>query len=233
MPDKNSSVLRSLLSRLLENKDLKRKFESYARRLLSHKTKCEFARHILPSDIFATVIQKLLTGEIKWDSKKASLNSFLFSRIRTEVTNLMRKEKKFIPAPLVKSDIFNDYTGEPDDDIPEDPLLLYSPFTEDDEEDKFDPEEFRIAALQIFEKSDEEGLVLIGIYDGLHTREIALNLGLTKDEVHNIKRRILRVLKKWVARNEKYKTLKPSITLINKDKTFEKTQPINKTGELI
>src|SRR5664279_3848567 len=99
MPDNNRSELATLLSGLLQNKNLKRKLEAYADRVIRKRTKNEFARHLTPSDYISYVSLKLLNGDIRWDCNECTLASFFFNRIRTEVFNRTRKEKKFIPVP--------------------------------------------------------------------------------------------------------------------------------------
>ena len=103
MPDNNRSELGTLLSGLLQNENLKRKLEAYADRVIRKRTKNEFARHLTPSDYISSVSLKLLNGDIRWDSNECTLASFFFNRVRTEVFNHTRKEKKFIPVPFNKS----------------------------------------------------------------------------------------------------------------------------------
>jgi DNA-directed RNA polymerase specialized sigma24 family protein len=233
MADIEEPDLSTLISKLLQNNDLKRKFEVYAEKLLRKRTKYDFARHVLPSDIISSVALKLLTGEITWSKETGTLTCFFYRRISTEIFNLAKKEKKFIPVPLEKSAIINDYSGEPEDEVSEPPQFIIYPIGENDEEDeKIDPLEFTEVAYEIFKDSPEEFLVLDGIYNTLQTREIALDLGISKDEVHNIKRRIKRVLKAWINRNKKQKNSTPALALINKNKPLEKPVYENKPGEL-
>jgi RNA polymerase sigma factor (sigma-70 family) len=224
MVETNGSDLNLLLSNLLVNKNSFRKFENFADQLLHHRTKFLFARQVDYSDIVSSVVLKLLTGEINWDSGKSSLDAFFFSRIRTEITNLVKKEKKFIPASVNKSEIVNDYSGESEEDVSEFPRCIICPFedNENNEEQAFS-EEFKTSAFELFKDSDEEFLVLDGIYNGLHTREIALDLGITKDDVHNIKRRINRVLKA--------KFNPPKHKFINEDKPLDNSLLENKPGK--
>ena len=98
---------------------------------------------------------------------------------------------------------FSDYEGEVDEDILQPPQLIICPFEEENNDEKHDPEEIKKIAFEIFKDSPDEFLVLESIYNGRLTKQIGLDLGLTKDEVHNIKRRIIRVLQAWVKRNNK------------------------------
>jgi len=195
---------------------------------------------MLPSDFISSIALKLLTGEITWNKETGSLTCFFYRRISTEIFNLTKKEKKFIPAPLEKSKTINDYSGEPEDEVSEPPQFIINPIGENDaEEEEIDPLEFTEVAYEIFKDSPEEFLVLDGIYNNLQTREIAIDLGISKDEVHNIKRRIKRVLKAWVLRNKKEKTDKPCLgpcgktRRISEPQRFSKNPLIkNKPGEL-
>ena len=203
MPENNRSDLRALLSDLLSNKKLTRKYESYAGKLLFKRSEYAFARHILPSDIVSSIILKLLTGDITWNIEKSSFDSFFYSKIRTEIFNLIKKEKKFIPVQFDRSETFSDYEGEIEDDIPLPLQLIIDPFNDDNDENKIDILQFRNIAFEIFQDSPDEYLVLDAVCSGHQTKQITLDLGLSKDEVHNIKRRIIRVLKSWAKRNIK------------------------------
>ena len=84
----------------------------------------------------------------------------------------------------------NDYEGDVEDDISLPEQFIIYPFEENEVEEELDPLEITNVAFEIFKDSPEEYLVLEGIYNGLQTQQISLDLGLSKDEVHNIKRRI-------------------------------------------
>ena len=73
--------------------------------------------------------------------------------------------------------------------------------------------------------------MLDDIYNGLTSREIVLDLGLTNAQVHNIKRRINRKLLAWVKKNmkEKIALVKPDI----ENKPGESTPDTYNNGELI
>ena len=167
MPDNNRSDLAVLLSGLLENKNLKRKFLNYAGRLLFRNTKNLFARHVLPEDIISSVSLKLLAGEISWNPENLSLASFFCTRIRTEVTNLCKKEKKFISAPVYNSESFSDYEGEFNDDVSMPPEFIINPFGENEIKEELDPLEITNVAFEIFHDSPEEYLVSYPFQDPL------------------------------------------------------------------
>jgi hypothetical protein len=231
MPDNNGSDLGALLSSLLQNKNLKRKFEVYADRLLNKRTKYEFARHITPSDIISSITLKLLTGTIKWNNKTCTLPCFFYRRIMTEIFNLTKREKKFIPVPLEKSESVSDYEGEIEDDVSLPPEFIIDPFEENEKEEEIDPVEFKKIAYEIFQDSLEEYCVLDEMFKGHQTKQIAVNLGTSEIKVYNIKKRITRVLKAWVLRNKKGKDKTPKLALIINNNPVEKPVYESKPGK--
>lgn len=242
MPDNNGSDLGALLSSLLQNKNLKRKFEVYADRLLNKRTKYEFARHITPSDIISSITLKLLTGTITWNNETCTLPCFFYRRIMTEIFNLTKREKKFIPVPLDKSESVSDYEGEIDDDVSLPPQFIIDPFEENNNEEEIDPVEFKKIAYKIFSDSDEEYCVLDEMFKGHQTKQIAINLGISEIDVYNIKKRITRVLKAWFKRNSKPQRFSEprrfsepprfSKNPLDKNKPGKSTPENNNNGEL-
>ena len=217
--------LGSLLSGIIDNPKLKKKLVNFANKLLVKRTKFIFARHLTPEDILFNVTFKLLSGEIIWIQKKSTLIDFLFLRMRSEVSNLVKKEKKFIPVSLetlerVEEDIDGNETVLP---VPIE--LIINPFDDELNEEKLDPLKFKKLAYEFFKDSPEEFCVIDEMYNGLQPRHIASALGITENDVYNIKKRILRVLKEEVN-----KTSKPQ--RFSEPRRFSKNNNNNK-GELI
>jgi hypothetical protein len=235
MVNTNGSDLNALLSALHEDKNLIRKFEVYAEKLLYKRTKNKFALHFCPSDFVSSITFKLLNGDINWDNEQCSLSCFFFRRIRTDIFNLTRKEIKFIPVPLEKSAIINDYTGKSDDDISEPPELIIYPFEENDDKDEIDPVEFKKIALETFLDSDESYCVLDEMLKGLKPNQIARSLGLTKNKVYYYKRHINRILKEKFnpAKLELTKEDKPLNNSLLENNPGDLTPDNNNNGELI
>ena len=203
MKTNNPSDLGSLLSGIIDNPKLKRKLVQYADRLLFKRTKFIFARHLTPEDILFNITFKFLTGEIIWNQNKSTLIDFLFLRIRSEVANLVKKEKKFIPVSLeglerIEEDIDGNETVLP---VPKE--LIINPFDDDLDEEKLDPLNFQKLTYELFQDSTEEFCVIDEMYKGHQPRHIASALGITENEVYNIKKRILRVLKEEVNKSSK------------------------------
>jgi hypothetical protein len=230
MPDNNRSDLGALLSGLLENKNLKRKFEVYAEKLLKKRTKNAYARHITPSDIISSITLKLLDGDITWNCEVVTLTCFFYRRIRSEVFNLASREKKFIPVPLDQSENINDYEGDVDDDISLPPQFIIYPFGENEKEDEIDPVKFEKIAYELFKDSEEEFCVLDEMFKGNKPNLIAANLGISENDVYNTKKRILRVLKTRVRRNNIKQINTSDLPLINNNTPCLNPQFENKPG---
>src|ERR1035437_6189907 len=105
----NDPKLKSRLLKYGSNLLYKRTKDIFARHLTSEDlTKDIFARHLTSEDLLSNVITKLLSGDIKWNRDKCSLMDFLYQRIRSEISNLIKKEHKFIPVPLQDLDFVSE-----------------------------------------------------------------------------------------------------------------------------
>jgi hypothetical protein len=195
MKNNNPPDLGSLLSVILNNPKLKKQLLGYANKLLFKRTKFKFARHLTPEDFLDAVSLKFLTGRIIWHPEKSTLVKFLFLRIRSEVANLIKKEKKFMPSPLddlerIEEDIDGNETSLP---VPK--QIIFDPFEEEPDPDKVDPYKFKNLAYKLLKDSTEEYCVMDELYKGHKPRYIASKFGITENDVYNIKKRIVRVLK--------------------------------------
>jgi hypothetical protein len=195
METNKPSDVGSLLSAIINNPKLKKKLVNYADNLLFKRSKYKYARHLTPEDILFNVTFKFLSGEIIWNQSKSSLINFLFFRIRSEVSNLIKKENKFIPVAFETLE----YT-EVDDDgnetasiVPVELIINPSEFELND--DSIDPLKFKDLAYDLFRDSVEEFCVIDEMLKGQQPRQIASTLGITEDEVYKIKKRIVRGLK--------------------------------------
>jgi DNA-directed RNA polymerase specialized sigma24 family protein len=205
MSDNIDPALGSLLSDLLKDVKQKNKFLNYINRLLFKRTKYEFARFIQPDDILSSIILKLLAGDIIWHKEKCTLNSFIYFRIRSEIFNLVKKEKKCIPISLNIFDPLDEDCEEHGNGVPLSAELIVDPFKDELGDDEISPEDFKNIVFGIFQDSLEEYCVLDEIYNGRSPRQIAAILGIPENDVYNINRRILRVIKDWLARNKNRK----------------------------
>jgi len=184
-----------LLAAILNDPKLKSRLLKYGSNLLCKRTKNIFARHVTTEDLLSNVITKLLSGKIKWNKEKCSLMDFLYQRIRSEISNLIKKEHKFIPVPLqdldfVSEDIDgNEIEGETANE------LIINPFEDALLDEPIDPVTFKDIASGYFSDSVEEFCVFDEMTKGHCPRKIASSLGLSESHVYNIKKRIVRVLK--------------------------------------
>lgn len=185
----------SLLSGIIDNTKLKRKLVKYADKLLFKRTKFKFTRHLTPEDILLNVIVKLLSGEIIWNQAKSTLIDFLFLRIRSEVSNLVKKESKFITVSFEELEGIGEDLDGNETVLPTPKELIINPFEDELDEKKLDPVKFKKLAYILFQDSPEEFCVIDEMYKGHQPRHIASALGITENDVYNIKKRIFRVLK--------------------------------------
>jgi DNA-directed RNA polymerase specialized sigma subunit len=148
---------------------------------------------------------KLLAGDIIWHKEKSTLNSFIYFRIRSEIFNLVKKEKKCIPVSLNIFDPLDEDYEEQGNGIPLSAELIVDPFKDELGDDEISPEDFKNIVFGIFQDSLEEYCVLDEIYNRRSPRQIAAILGIPENDVYNINRRILRVIKDWLARNKNRK----------------------------
>jgi RNA polymerase sigma factor (sigma-70 family) len=205
METKNDPALGPILSDLIKDVKSKNKFLNYINRLLYKRTKYEFARFIQPDDILSSIILKLLAGDIIWHKEKCSFSSFLYFRIRSEVFNLVKKEKKFIPVSLNIFDSMDEDCEEHENGVPLSPELIVDPFKDELGDDEISSGDFKNILYEIFQDSLEEFCVLDEIYNGRTPRQIAAILGISENDVYNIKKRIVRIVKEWLARNKNRK----------------------------
>ena len=224
METNNPPDLGSLLSGIIDNTKLKRKLVKYADKLLFKRTKFKFTRHLTPEDILFNVTFKFLTGEIIWNQAKSTLIDFLFLRIRSEVANLVKKEIKFIPVSLEELERIEEDIDGNETVLPVPKQLIINPFEDELDEEKLDPVKFKKLTYELFQDSPEELCVIDEMYKGLQPRHIAAELGITENDVYNIKKRILRVLKEEV--NESSKPQR-----FSEPRMFSKNN--NNKGELI
>ena len=197
METNNPSDLGSLLSEIINNPKLKKKLVNYANKLLFKRTKFIFARHLTPEDILFNVSFKFLSREIIWNRNKSTLIDFLFLRIRSEVANLVKKEMKFIPVPLEGLERIEEDIDGNEIELPVPKELIINPFEDELNEEIVDTLNFKKLLYGLFQDSPEEFCVIDEMYKGLQPRHIAAELGITENDVYNIKKRIIRVLKSF------------------------------------
>ena len=101
MTDIEKKELYSDLEILLKDRRTIVKYEKFARQLLFKRTKGEFARQYTASDIVANILAKLCLGSYHW-RRQFLFDTFMYLRIRTEVSNIAKHERHFIPISIEK-----------------------------------------------------------------------------------------------------------------------------------
>jgi hypothetical protein len=217
--------LNTLLFDLFKTKGSNEMFDKFASDLLHKRTKYQFARHMQGCDIVSEIKLKLRSGEFKWNPEKSTLTDFFYSRIRTEVYNLVKKEINFIPVPLHPSDAVGDDCFENDDEnLPVDPSLITGSFDNENVQENINIEDLRDLAPDIFQNSDEEYCVADDLLKGFKNRQIAADLGISSIDVHYIKRRVMRKFKS---------TNKPSEKLSHNHKPGAATPELKDKGDIL
>jgi hypothetical protein len=200
MTDSIVKDLSSLLTDLLSNRKQMKKFRDFAEKFLKCRTNFDFARAYTPDDIISSIVEKILTGIYHWDKTNYTFIEFFWLRLRTFSENLIKHEKQFLPVRINEydSECVNDdceftYTGDESNTPAE---FIENSFLDNKNEDNnyIDPLEFTQKAFKLFSGIPEEYCVLDELYKGKKPREIAPCLGISVEEVFNIRKRIRRTL---------------------------------------
>jgi RNA polymerase sigma factor (sigma-70 family) len=211
-----------LFANLLKNKKQLSKYEKFARKNLFRMTKDRFARFITSEDILQNIFTKLIDDKYHWNSEKYSFDKFMCSRILTELENLVKHEKNFIPVDINtflsdQESVYNDDT-EYDKQLTREDFIIEPDLTSTDKkEDEFDITDLMEAALDFFHDSEIEFFVLEEILKNKKPKEIAKSLGLTTREVRNATLRIRRKLIKWCQKKKHKELLKILLSPVKKN----------------
>ena len=196
--------LRLFLEKLMKNKSLCAEYEEFAGKIFYAITKNEYARAYTPFDMISNIICKLLTKTYNWKMHETSWNSFIHARIKSEIINIIKHEKNFIPTAI--ENLINDFDEEDKTEskakiIQE--LMQEPDFQYPDEEDEegIGIVEIKEILYTLFKDSLYELCVIDEILKNKKPREIAAELGLSRREVRNTFMRIRRSLIKWCTEN--------------------------------
>jgi hypothetical protein len=210
--------LRILLYELYHNETQQNKYIAFAESLLNNKTNKNFALPYTPEGVCSTVYLKLMAGKFVWNNEKYSLNTIIYFRIRSEVQNIVKKEKHFIPIPwddyeVTCEDFDDNIDAEFDEKFVESGKNKILPvnYFDDPFENEYDDHCISFIKIEedVFEAlkdSDLEFKVAEKMFQYIKPKEIALSLGISTDQVHNIKRRIYRIVRNLYTpdKNKKY-----------------------------
>jgi len=213
------------------------KYKRFAWKSLYPITRGYYACAYTSWDIVANIFLKLLSGIYHWNCEKCSFDSFMFYRIKTEVQNITKHERRFYPVPLdnLLSDPAGDFrTDEMDMDLRiTKELIIQNDSVCSDEEDgpKVCLLEFKEIVNSLFSNSPVEFCVLDELFKNRKPKEIAVKLGIPRREVRNTAMRIRRTLIKWCRKNNHQALLKELTRPAKRNKRHANRQGI-KTNEV-
>jgi RNA polymerase sigma factor (sigma-70 family) len=168
------------VKRSIKNRDYL-KWTAYALRLLKH---FDHEVAIEAEDLVEEVILKVCTGERKWNNR-ININTFMNLNIRSCFCNYAKKNLKLV------------YEAEVSDDEEEIRGIRIDQFSgggTDLPETGFDIEKF--AGECLCGLSDEEGIILLELISGKSPKEAAEYLGIKRDAVYYLRRKIKDKIKK-------------------------------------
>lgn len=204
MSDHKNNDLSLLLENFMKNKELITKYEKFAGKLLFSITKGEYARPFTSSDILSNIICKLLTNKYNWNSEKASFDAFMHARIKSEIINITKHERKFIPVP---TEILEDDSNENDDDDCKTKMmdeLVQEPdfmFPDEDNDEDVGTAELEEIIYSLFREAPVDFCVADELFKNKSPKDIASALGISVNEVRSTVMRIRRKLITWCKRN--------------------------------
>lgn len=155
--------------------------------LLSISLGNKYNETIRPQGILNEVFSDLIDGTRAWDMEKLSLDQVVFMNIRSEVSCLAKKERRFTT--------YEENTDEENENSINklDNIIYTEPPDIEGEMDAKAMQDFIFN--EILKEDDEGGLVLIEMLEGFTQKEIAEKLGTTVDktEVHirRVRRKII------------------------------------------
>jgi DNA-directed RNA polymerase specialized sigma24 family protein len=223
MTDLENKDLYSDLEILLKDRRTIIKYEKYAGQILFKRTKGDFARQYTASDIVANILAKLVTGSYNWN-RQYPFDTFMYLRIKTEVFNIVKHERHFIPISV---DVFLENL---DDNIDEEESGVHLTIAEElvqepdfinpdnDDDEELGLTELMEIAYQLFSDMPDEFCVVDEIFKNKRPREIAEELGISRQEVRNIAMRIKRALIIWGKKNKHKRLLRKLLRPVKKNK---------------
>lgn len=151
----------------------------------------------LAEGIMHEIFGDLIDGTRKWDVKELKLEQVLWTNIKSEVSNRVKKEKRYISTPAGKSVEYEQAEKNFDE------IIVTPP---DDIEGQIDAKELEDYIMNVIFKDDEDSQIILSeMLLVKKQKEIAEYLGLTVDEVEykirNIKRKISKNIPRYLLDN--------------------------------
>jgi len=147
--------------------------------------------------IMNEVFSDIIDGTREWDMEKLKLEQVLWMNMKSEVSNRIKKEIRYIPTPVI-----ND-TGEDDPGRCIDDLVNTKP---EDIEGSVDAETIQTYCFDTILKGDDDSQIILDeMLKGKKQKQIAEYLGTTPDEaeikIRNIRRTIARQIPQYMLEN--------------------------------
>lgn len=143
------------------------------------------------------VFSDIIDGTRKWDMEKLKLEQVLWMNLKSEVSNRIKKEIRYIPTPVV-NDVGEDDSGKCIDD-----LVNTKP---EDVEGTIDADTIQAYCFDVILKGDDDAqIVLDEMLKGKKQKQIAEYLHTTPDKaeikIRNIRRRIAKQIPNYMLEN--------------------------------
>jgi hypothetical protein len=151
----------------------------------------------LAKGIMNEVFSDIIDGTREWDMEKLKLEQVLWMNMKSEVSNRVKKEVRYIPTPAV-----NDI-GEADPGRSIDDLVNTKP---EDVEGTVDAETIELHCFDVILKDDLDAQIVFDeMLKGKKQQQIAEYLGTTPDiaetKIRNIRRKISREIPRYMLEN--------------------------------
>lgn len=135
---------------------------------------------ITAQDIVGDILIKMVDGKRKWDPKKVNINAFMYNAIRSHVEGIAKKEKRNIPI-----DKYDEETETFKSELEKEHFISLESIL-----DKQDLKEKLEKVRECIKDDADCEIVFNCLLEGMKIPEIAADLGITKQEVKNVVRRI-------------------------------------------
>ncbi len=146
----------------------------------------------LAQGIMNEVFSDLIDGTREWDMEKLKLEQVLWMNLRSEVSNRVKKEIRYIPTPVI-NDMGEDEQGRNIDD-----LVNTKP---EDVEGSIDAETIQAHCFDVILGDNEDSQIIFNeMLEGKKQQQISKELGITLEEAETTIRGIRRKIAKQIPR---------------------------------
>lgn len=147
--------------------------------------------------IMNEVFSDIIDGTREWDMEKLKLEQVLWMNLRSEVSARVKKEKRYLPTPVISE------KGEDDPGRSIDDLVNTKP---EDIEGAVDAKTIESYCFDVILKGDEDAQIILNeMLTGKKQREISKELGISLDKtettIRNIRRSVSKQLPPYMLKN--------------------------------